>query len=189
VNAALGASPLVLTGGFGLAELRAAYDTLENQVMEMSALIEAARAGRGERDAMIAALIERMVQYQNAAAAALGEQPEVAKMIPLIYERQMAPPDAVALAGAWSREEAGARLTWGESDGPDFSSYPVRARPGTDAPTDADDLIATVTDRAQTTLLVDRPYAAGRDVWTFRVWVVDKHDHVAASHPVTVRRE
>jgi hypothetical protein len=73
VNAALGASPLVLIGGYGLAELRAAYDTLENQVMEMSALIEAARAGRGERDAMIAALIERMVQYQNAAAAALGE--------------------------------------------------------------------------------------------------------------------
>lgn len=98
VNAAMPSGTLILPGGFGLAQLRADDDAPENLLANLAGKVKAARAARGTRDVMTRAPIRRMVQYRNAAPAALLEHPRRARDIPRIYLRRCAPPDATGYA-------------------------------------------------------------------------------------------
>ncbi len=110
------------------------------------------RTARRERDEATAALIALMALYRQAAASAVFDHPELAADIPVLFVRRRTAPDAVTLAGTWADGAAG--LTWSPSAEDRFAGYHVRARAGTRPPGPADTLVASLTDREQTSLAV-----------------------------------
>ncbi len=187
-NSAFGADVLILPGPFPLASLQTLADAFKNALADLAVKESAARIAREERDRKIAALLDRMRQYQDAANAALWNRPDLKETIPNLYPYHDGILDPVILSGVWSPGDDGAQLSWTASAAPNFSRYVLRYAPGAVEPAGTDPILQTIHEKAQTSLLAAGFFTPEAGTWSFRVWVVDDHDHVAASNTVTVSR-
>ena len=140
------------------------------------------------RDVETDALVELMEGYRSAAFAALFDHPELRETIPVVFEHDYATLDEPQLTGVWEAPPGGARLTWAPIPVEVFGRILIRCRPGTDAPTEEDTLLATIEDPEQTSYLATGMYTPLLGTFAFRIWLTDVHEHQAASDPVTVTR-
>jgi len=186
VNAGLGADPLLLAGGYTLAQFEDDSESLAAALVSLSEKAAAASAARGERDRAIDEAVTRMLQYKDAAFVALFEHEELRATIPDVWADANVRPHRTILSGVWDAVQLGALLSWVANQDPDFHSYHVRCRAGTEAPTSGDMLIDTLTNRNQTSFLVKELFTAETPTWSFRVWVLDDAGRMSASNVVTV---
>jgi hypothetical protein len=119
---------------------------------------------------------------------ALYEHKEMVDSIPNLYPGGDISPHPVVLSGEWSLADLAALLTWTMNNDPDFARYIVRYRPGTEAPTDGDTILATIENRNETMFLAADVFTPTTGTCSFRVWVVDEAGHQRASNVVTVTR-
>ena len=189
VDEACGADPLVLAVGFTRADLAALLQALLALLDDQTNLEMDLRMERDARDQESDALIALMKAYRIAATAALWDHPELVKILPVLRRRRFATPEGVELSATWLADRRMVGLSWTRSTAGGPVRYLVRCRPGSDAPTEAHPLIATITDPEQTTLTTSAGFTPTQATVTYRIWVVDAHEHQAASNPASVTRE
>ena len=164
--------PLKLFGNYALADfntelaaLRAAYISLANAAQN-------AKINRGRRDALLAPIDKRLVEYRKAVFALFAPTDALVMSLPRAYTPSGRTPDAISLSAAWNVAQNQGILTITESADPDLDYYSVRTAP---APYHArDESVIGRIEKGSTTFETKEGLAATGSIAYFKVYVVLK---------------
>jgi hypothetical protein len=122
--------PLALTGGYLVATFNADVAALRAAFVATTNAESAATFARRQRDAALAPIRARLVQYRRAVTGAFASGNALIASLPALSPPAGATPDPVSLSAVWNAAQAQAVLTWQASSAPDLANYSVRYHPG-----------------------------------------------------------
>jgi len=181
------APELTLRGSYPLATFQTDLASMRTRYDAVKAAQRAAADGRAQRDELLDAAYQRMVQYRQRLPLVLQPDDPLVASMPQITPQPGATPDAVTASGSWDDAAGEAVITWGESTDANLDHYSIRMSPG--ATYDA--ASATEIDTAgpgTTELRTTDGLANSGDTASYRVYVVLTTGNTAGSNTVTITR-
>ncbi len=178
--------PLVIAGmtqamfATEIASLRAAYHAI--RVADTNLNI-----ARKERQTLLDAAFERMVQYRSAVEGLFGPDHPLTQSLPSLSAAPGTTPNAVVLSGIWNAGAGQAQFTWTGSDDANLQDYQVRTSPGPSFDAGSASVVATVppeTLNLSTTVGLE---GLG-EVASYKVFVRLTSNNEAGSNTVTLAR-
>lgn len=179
--------PLTLTGGYTLATFNADITALRNAFSAVITAETAATFARRQRDAALAPVRTRLVQYRAAVTGAFTSGHPLIASLPALTPPAGATPDPVTLSGVWDATQQRAVLTWEPSTAPDLAHYSVRYHPGPRYRASEEQTITQVPPGTHTFVTNFGLVASGSVSW-FKVYVVLSTGNERGSNAVKVIR-
>lgn len=180
--------PMVLRGGYALATLEAAIDTLRTNFLDLSDADQLLRLGRESRNDKQDVIYPILKAYRARVASRFGPDHALTESLPALTPEGGHTPDAVLAHGAWDAAAGQAKITWPASTDADLDHYELRGVPGPDYVGDDESVIATVEKDAAREVFTDFALGTPGAMAGFKVFVVLTSGNEKGSNPVYVTR-
>jgi len=143
---------------------------------------------RKERQTLLDAARERMVQYRSAVEGLFGPDHPLTQSLPALSSSPGSTPDAVTADGHWEPMPGHAVITWNASTNPNLDHYEVRMSPGKTYSMGDAVVIANVPSGQGTVIQTLEGLASPGSVATFKVYVILTTANESGSNAVTITR-
>jgi len=178
---------LTLRGGYALAQFQTDLGTMRTRYDAVKATERAAKDGRGERDVLLEAAYNRMVQYRERLPLTLEPDDPLLASMPTITPTPGSTPDAVTASGQWDETSIQAVLTWTASTNPNLVEYEVRMTPAATFDSNNASTIGNLTPGFEQFETMEGLANPG-DVASYKVYVMLSTGNEAGSNTVTITR-
>lgn len=181
-------TPVVLSGGFDLAQfqaglvaLKAAYQGYNTAALE----VKLARGARNETQEKIYPILK---QYREIIPTYFDEGTAIGATLPRLTPKPGHTPEPVNASALWDASEAKARLAWDAAADGDLKQYQVRYTPGPDYDEDDAAVLANISPERPREWLTDAGLVQPGASSTFKVYVMLNTGNEAGSESLTVTR-
>ncbi len=179
--------PLLLTGGFTLANFNTAVAALKATFTSLVQADQDVTRAIDERDALFLIIRDRLVQYRGVIEAMFALDHPLVLSLPRVYPLPGHTPDAVTLSGGWNVGTSMADLSWTASTDPDLSGYSVR-RSGADPYDTQSELVVDTLPPGTLVLATDEGLGTPGATMRYKVYVELSTGNERGSNTVTINR-
>ena len=177
--------PLLLSGGFTLANMQTAIASLRTAYKSVNDADVTVRMARNSRDMLLPLLKGRMLAYRKAVIARFGPDSPQALSLPVIAPKPGTTPTPVPLSGVWD-VSGSAKLVFTLSPDPRVVNYDVRACFGSRYLAKDEQTVESSIDPDGGHYFTTYGLAvAGASVW-FKVYVITNEGNEAGSNAVKI---
>jgi hypothetical protein len=179
--------PIVLAGGYDLADFTADLTALRASYVTAKNAAEAASLARKQRDVLLKPAEQRMKQYRTVIQGLYAADNPFVTSLPALNPPPGSTPDAVELTGAWDAVSGKAALEWTASEEANLDYYSVRVCIGTSYKVSNEFSVAEVpSDTTTLETLEGLPVPGAKAV--YRVYVVVTTGNEKGSNNVFIER-
>ena len=182
-----GFTPPLVIAGYTVAQFQTDLAAARTAFAAVTVAENDARIGREQRDVLLPAARERMVQYRAGVEAVLGPTHPLTVSLPDVYPQPGSTPTPVVLSGSWNAGLAQAVFNWPASSEPTLAEYEMRMSTGPTYDEATSSVIGNIppgTTTFQTIAGLTTPGA----VASFKVFVRLTTGNEAGSNTVTITR-
>jgi hypothetical protein len=179
--------PLLLAGGFTLANFNTALTALRTASTAYTNGTENASIARRNRDLLMETLMRTLKQYRGAAESRLPSSSPLLLTIPALTAPAGGTPKAVNLSGIWNAGTDMADLTWTPSDNVNLDHYEIRYHFGPKYKASEEQPVDSVAPEL-TTFSTDFGLVAPGSIALFKVYVVTTLGNEKGSNAVKIVR-
>lgn len=179
--------PLVLTGGYAIANFTTETGNLETTFQNLTLGEQDVDREVEEREAIYLAIRAELVLYREAVPGRFPANHPLVLSLPRLTPLPGHTPDAVVLSGAWNAGTVKGDLSWTASADPDLESYEVRRDGSTPYNGNTEQVVATLPP-GTLTLSTDEGLGSPGSTMGFKVYVVLNTGNERGSNAVTIVR-
>lgn len=181
------AGPLLLPGGYTLANFQTDLAALRTSYVAANNAAQNARIARERRDVLLPNVRLRLTQYRRTVVGRLAPTSALLASIPALTPLPGSTPDPVSVSGTWDATLSKGVLTWTASTAPDLASYSVRTSPGPTYRARDETVVASVA-KTETTFATSSGLAAPGSTALFKVYVLTTSSNEKGSAVVKITR-
>lgn len=180
--------PLLLLGGYTLANFSADLGLLRTAYKTMSAREVDLRVKRGERGDLEKVIYPILKSYREAMPTFFAPEHSLVVSLPRLTPEAGSTPDAVSVTGVWDAGTAQGKLTWTASAEAALDHYEVRWSPGSTYSADDESVLGSVDPEAAREFFTAQGLGAPGAVSVFRVYVVTTTGNEKGSNTAQITR-
>lgn len=192
INAAVGipgfTAPLLLLGGYTLAEFNTALGLLKTQFETVGKEDFLVSFKIKERNRMQNLIYPILKAYRLAVPTKFAADDPLVLSLPKLTPDPGSTPDAVLANGTWNVPTSQGKLTWDESTSPDVVEFEVRWSPGPTYDADTEVTIANIPVAGPREYLTTQGLLAIGDVSNFKIYVKTATGNERGSNTVKITR-
>lgn len=192
INAAVGipgfTAPLLLLGGYTLAEFNTALALLKTQFETVGKEDFLVSFKIKERNRMQDLIYPILKAYRLAVPTKFAATDPLVLSLPKLTPDPGSTPDAVLANGIWNVPTTQAKLTWDEPTSPDVVQLEVRWSPGPDYDATLEVVLANIAPTAPREYFTTQGLVAIGDVSNFKIYVLTATGNERGSNTVKVTR-
>ena len=192
INAAVGipgfTAPLLLLGGYTLAEFNTALGLLKTQFETVHKEDFLVSFKIKERNRMQDLIYPILKAYRLAVPTKFAATDPLVVTLPKLTPDPGSTPDGVLANGNWNVPTTQGKLTWDASTAPDLDEYEVRWSPGPDYDPDTEVVIANIAKTAPREYFTTQGLLAIGDASNFKIYVKTTTGNERGSNTVKITR-
>ena len=192
LNAAVGipgfTGPLLLLGGYPLADFTAALAALKTQFETVAKESLGVTLKIGDRNALQDLIYPVLKVYRVTVPTFFPAGSPLITSLPKLTPEPGSTPDAVLANGLWNAPTSQAKLTWDASTAPDLVEYEVRWSPGLTYDAANEVVLGNVAKTATREFFTTQGLLATGDVSNFKIYVTTTTGNERGSNPVKITR-
>lgn len=192
LNAAVGipgfTAPLLLLGGYTLAEFTTALANLKTQFETVAKENLGVTLKIGDRNVLQDLIYPVLKVYRVTVPTMFAANSPLISSLPRLTPEPGSTPDAVLANGLWNVPTSQAKLTWDASTAPDLAEYEVRWSPGLTYDVATEVVIGNVAKTAPREFFTTQGLLASGDVSNFKVYVTTTTGNERGSNTVKITR-